>query len=232
MSGLLPTLRSMCEEIKKCCLPETELEAFSGKRIVPRCSGVLKEKRRERQCSTQLWLPVCRHDCSSTCSSQKEIKNNWTRKKSGMWHSSAGSTGCCPATIYSVCNWSDQCARSLQVNGSLIEFLQNIFSVEKLFLVPRRSFQMESYAGSTVLEISLKPSTTMAFMPQLHICHWKTTQCHKYWRKQRNVIAAGLLIKCQRIRKRSVHPSSACSLSNADTQYYACVVASVPTYSM
>lgn len=47
MSGLLPTLRSMCEEIKKCCLPETELEAFSGKRIVPRCSGVLKEKGRE-----------------------------------------------------------------------------------------------------------------------------------------------------------------------------------------
>lgn len=230
MSGLLPTLRSMCEEIKKCCLPETELEAFSGKRIVPRCSGVLKEKRRETMLHTA--VIACVSSWLQQHLFQSKRNKNWTRKKSGMWHSSAGSTGCCPATIYSVCNWSDQCARSLQVNGSLIEFLQNIFSVEKLFLVPRRSFQMESYAGSTVLEISLKPSTTMAFMPQLHICHWKTTQCHKYWRKQRNVIAAGLLIKCQRIRKRSVHPSSACSLSNADTQYYACVVASVPTYSM
>lgn len=177
MSGLLPTLRSMCEEIKKCCLPETELEAFSGKRIVPRRSGVLKEKGRE----------TMHHKAVIACVSwlqQHLLQSKKTKQllnKEEKWYvaQQCWFVRVLPRHNSSVCYWSDQCAQLLQVNGSLIESLQNIFSVEKLFLVARRSFQMESYAASTVLEISLKLSTTMAFMPQLHICHGKTTQCHK-----------------------------------------------------
>lgn len=229
-------------------MPKAELKRSSEKEFFLAAGSTEKEKEREHKKERKIMHHTAVIAWLMSRLQQQLCQKKKIRKKSDIWHSSdwlrsydmhCGGTvqpslllrfvRVLPRHNLFCCDESDE---SLQVNGSFIESLQNISGVEKLFLVARSSFQVESYVGSTVLEMTLKPFTTMAFMPHLHIYHSKTTERHKYWRKLWSVIAAVLLIKCQRIRKRSMLPSSARSLSNANMQCYAHIVASVPTYSM